>query len=227
MSAAAVSAQKTPPAADNYQFGTARIRIPAPDAFFDVFPRFTAVRDRFIATENPGLTSLAVHVPDLMAAELNKSQDIGLSFYTKVSVSKGLRTTNVTSAQFRTFIATLEEQFDASFDVNAPVIRNSVEKSRKALNKQYGNETDLDISATKNLGFFQNTANVFSGAVLITVEAYGSTIPMVGSLSLIHVKNRIVYVYVYRSLKDEQDPVILRDFTKKWTAAIIAANTVR
>ena len=48
--------------------------------------------------------------------------------------------------------------------------------------------------------------------------------PILGGLSFVRVKRRMIYVYTYRKYESKTDAVILRDFTRKWVGQILAAN---
>jgi len=47
---------------------------------------------------------------------------------------------------------------------------------------------------------------------------------MLGVMSHVVVKKRLLYINIYKEFTADEDAAVLRDFTRKWTAAIIAAN---
>jgi hypothetical protein len=60
--------------------------------------------------------------------------------------------------------------------------------------------------------------------MITDVQAFGRKKTMLTSLSLVNVNRRLLYVYGYKVFSSESDIRALTDFTKKWTAAILAAN---
>ena len=47
---------------------------------------------------------------------------------------------------------------------------------------------------------------------------------MIATVSFVNVNMRLIYVYAYKADPVDADVEMLREFTKKWTASIVAAN---
>jgi len=50
------------------------------------------------------------------------------------------------------------------------------------------------------------------------------TTPILGTLTYLRVKDRMIYVYTYRKYSSPEDINVLRDFAKQWVTQILAAN---
>ena len=208
---------------DMYDIGGRKVRIPAPEGFSDGlrFERYSAL---ISATEYPDLEILASHVSAVTAQKLEKGASPPLEFYTKVSVDKRFKTMDQTPELFAYTVADLEKNFDTYIDPNGPTVRSMVKGVDKGLTSEAGREAKFDISQPRNLGYFERSEHVFSALMLNEVRAFNRQKTMLVSISMVNVDRRLLYVYVYKVYSSEADIQLVTDTTKKWTAAIIAAN---
>ncbi len=222
--ASALFAQSPSAAADTYQLGDRKVRIPAPDGFAEITSQFTKVAARSRATEDPGNEMIAMHVPDTFIAKLKISEEIDLGFYTKVSIYKQAKAVDLTPDVYSGVVAEIEKQFGSFIDPNGPIMKSVEKNSGKGLTELLGKETTVNISGSTNLGFFEKSEKVFSGMALVNLEVYGRKVSVLGTLSILNVNRRLVFVYAYKTDPGADDVRTLRDFTKNWTANITAAN---
>lgn len=150
--AQAAYAQQKEAAADKYVLGSRTVRIPAPEGFIDVVPRFDRITSRFVATESPDNEVLAVHVPRTLVPRLEKGEEPALDFYTKVSVSRRLKTVEATPEMFAEVVKVFQESSDTLLDPKGPVLTSVMKNAEKGLNEHWGEDTGLKISEPKNLG---------------------------------------------------------------------------
>jgi len=209
--------------ADKYQFGDRVISIPAPDGFTNIIGRFPKVTARFNATEDPANVALASHVPESFIAKLEESENIDLEFYTKVSASKHLRSTPVSLEHYKEVVRDLEKNFDTYMDPDGEVIRKVEKNSEKGL-AAIGTKASINTTSTKNLGFFEKNEHVFSAMSVYVANVSGRMVTTLGTLSVVYVKDRLLFVYVYQMFPDEYAPKDVVAFTRRYTARIIAAN---
>ena len=208
---------------EKYQLGDRQVMIPAPDGFTNVFGRFAHVTARLTATESPGSELLAVHVPETFIPKLQVSEKIDLEFYAKVSVVKRLRALDVSDAFFKGVTADLEKNFNTYLYPNGSVVKGVEKNSEKGL-ASIGNETTVEMTGTKNLGFFEKTPQVFSVMMQFNLAMYGRRMTTLGTLSAIHVNGKLITVSAYKMNPADGDAKMLTEFAKKWTAKIVAAN---
>jgi len=209
---------------DGYQLGDRKVRIPAPKGFVDVSKTFEKVAARMRATEDPKNDVLAAYVPETFVPRLRESQDIDLDFYAKLSVSNTFRNTDITRQFFDAVIAEGEKNAGAYLDPNGPLMKGLEKSSEKNLTALLGSGTSLDLTGMKSLGFFEKSDKVFSGMLLANFELNGRKISTLGTFSIVNVGKRIIFAYTYKMFPKGSDLVMLRDFAKQWTAAIVAAN---
>jgi hypothetical protein len=208
---------------DQYQFGNRQITIPAPDGFTNVYGRFPQVTKRFNATEDPGNNVLASHVPDYFVEKLEESENIDLDFYTKVSVSKSARSTPVTLEHYKAVVHDLEENFESYMNPDGELIKQVEKNSEKGL-AGIGTKSRIDMTSTKSLGFFEKNEHVFSAMSVHSTNISGRMVKTLMTLSVMYVKQRLFYVYVYKMFPDDYAAKDLVTFTRRFTAGIVAAN---
>jgi hypothetical protein len=110
------------------------------------------------------------------------------------------------------------------------------EKAERGLTNLESKQIGLNLNSTQNLGEFDVRPDVYSSMLLIrfTVDSEGvkSQTVMLASMTVLKVRQRILYVGVYRKLssaaavKNELKPGVLelQRFTTKWINDILAAN---
>jgi hypothetical protein len=204
--------------------GAQKVRIPAPDGFVEISSEFKFAIARLRAAEDPVNDLAAVHVPETFVPQLRINEDIDLDLFTKILVSKQTRGLDLTPELFAAVVAGLENNFSKDLDPDGELMKHAEKNSGKGLTKFRGTETPVDISGTKNLGFFQKTDQVFSGMMGMTLEVYGRKIPMLCTLSFVKVKKRLLFAYAYKLYPAENDVAMLIGLTKNWTAKIVETN---
>jgi hypothetical protein len=80
------------------------------------------------------------------------------------------------------------------------------------------------MTSSKIFGTFDKTDRVFSSMILVGTEINGRKVSTLGTMSVVFVNHRLVYVYAYKMSPTEGDVKEMNAFTKKWTARIVAAN---
>jgi len=94
----------------------------------------------------------------------------------------------------------------------------------KGLEEVWGTETKARVADQKNLGYFQDANNVVSVLMAMNLEMNGRTTPLIGSTSFLLVNKRLIFLYMFKRTSAKEDAETMIDLTKKWTAAVLAAN---
>jgi len=218
------------------QLGDKLIVVPAPKGFEEAGSQFKEIKDRFVATEAPGADFLLAHLPVSQCESLRNGEPVALERYTKVTVLKALRDVIFSETDMAAAVAEFRKNSGALFDPDGPTMRAVTEKAERGLTELESKPIGLGLKPTENLGEFDVRPGVFSVLLLITyqVEVGGtqSIMPMLASLTFLKVKQRLLYVTVYRkinsaaALKTELKPGIsdVKQFTTTWVNEILAAN---
>lgn len=218
------------------QLGNKVVVVPAPEGFEEASTQFKDIKDRFVATEAPSNDFLLAHFPIDDCQLLRKSGAVALNRYTKVSVLKDLRQQAFSDADMAASVAEFRKSSGALLDPDGPTMKAIAENAERGLSNLDSKPIELGFNATENLGEFDLRREVFSVMLLITLKADSggtqSITPMLASLTFLKVKQRLVYVAVYRkisspaALKTELKPGMseVKQFTTKWINEILAAN---
>jgi len=210
------------------QLGDKVIILPSPAGFEEAASQFEDIKRRMTATEAPENDMLAVHMLKEDCAILRKGESTSLTFYTKVSIRKANRTTVKTEKDFGELVAVFRKDGTNILDPNSPRMKAIVERLDKAVAELYNSDAKLELTQPVNLGEMDTRPNVYSVLLLLNIssEVNGTRrdTPILGGLSFVRVKERLLYVYTYRHYTSKSDIDVLREFTKTWIGDILAAN---
>jgi hypothetical protein len=207
-----------------YQLGARRVVIPPPAGFVDAFTRAEDLAKILTATESPSNEVLAAHVSLEDLNRMNRGEQAGVTFYTKVSVLRSAKTQDISEAQYAALVAKLESTVSQVLDINGPTMKSAVRNMRGGLSEVTGQDVQLDLEQPQNLGSFEKTKDVYSTMLLMVLKGPRGKLPLVGAASFVRVNNRLLFIYTYRKFNSEKDVEVLRDFTREWLRQIMAAN---
>jgi len=208
---------------DSFDLGGRTVVVPAPAGFTNGLGRFERFTTVMTGKESPDLDILAAHVPISKVEELTRGP-VALDLYTKVSINKRGRTLDVTPEMFTALIAAVKKNFGNFIDPSSAIVRQTIASANTKLKEQMGPDAEIDLGQQTNLGFFDEQPRIFSGMVIMKVTENGSPKVVLTSVSYLLLNKRCVYAYCIKALSGGEDAKTLQDFTKKWTAALIAAN---
>lgn len=207
---------------DTYQIGSKTIHIPAPAGFVNGYPRIPQVAANVKAFEDPEGRTLAMHVTQTVAGKLLKGEAVdALGFWTKISVRNDMDNIKVTPEMFAEFTARVEKDFEAMVDAELP---KAAERGKKSLEEFLGKRMDVGLMRPISLGTIDKRAGVFSVMVLTTIVQARKNTPMIGVMGHVVVKERLLYINIYKEFLADKDADELREFARKWADNILAAN---
>ena len=226
--AASAPAQTPKTKEASFQLGTQVVTIPAPAGFEEAASQFENIKNHFTLTEAPDNDMLAIYLPSADCDKLRAGEFGPLNFYTKVSIRRAVRDQDYPTERFAQLVTAFRQNGAQILDVNGPLMKAATARLDKSLTELSQQETQVDLSQPVNLGEFDTRPDVYSVMLLLnftTTTADGqTTVPILGGLSYIRVKQRLVYVYTYRRYNSKADASILRVFTTDWINKILAAN---
>ena len=217
------TAEKTP-ASDLFEIGAREVRIPPPWGFTKIGPVFHHILSVQKAAEPAENEIFAVHLPTDELLKYRTAFDRSPDFYTKVSVSRIGRDVDVSPAGFRAVGEYIEKEFAKLTGQNSPEMIAGERYVSKNLTELVENKTRVKFGQPVNLGVFDKNARVHSTLTLLNLSVNKIPYRFLGSVSFVYVNMRLIYVYVYKSNPVDADVEMLREFTRKWTASIVAAN---
>ena len=202
--------------------------IPTPDGFEEAASQFDSVKTRFTATEDPGNDMLAVHMLTGDCEKLRHGEAGSLNFYTKISIRKAARETDFSALEFAAIPTEFRKNGATLLDINGPQMKASLDHIDKALSELSENKTKIEMGQPENLGEFDNRPNVYGIMLLVNITVQSGdnrrVEPLLGTISFVRVKQRLLFVYTYRRYESKADIEVVRDFAKHWIDSILAAN---
>jgi hypothetical protein len=223
--AAGAAAQTAAPAADVYRLGDREVVIPAPAGYVEATSRSERIKEFFTKTGSPDSDILAAHNSAEDMERILRGEKFDFDIYTKVSIQKRLRATDVTREDFSQMVAKMRAAAPKALDLKSPGFQADLKRLNEQLDEWL---MRLDLSQPVSLGDFVSTADAYGTLVLLKFKVTNSggvkERLMVGSVSAVRVRNRLLWVYTYKNFHTEKDADDLRAFTERWLAEIVRAN---
>ena len=225
--ATGASAQTTPEPAtnsDSFEIGSRTIRLPPPSGFTKIGRQHRRILSVQEASEPAKSEIAAVHLPTDQLSNYKTNSYKQPDFFTKVSISRIGRDEDITAESFLAAGAFIENEFSRLTDPRGRSVLAEQFYVSKNLSELLNNRTVVKWDQPVNLGVFTKSDRVHSTLTLISLSANTTHFKFLGTVSLVNVNMRLLYVYVYKSNPVEEDLEMIREFTRKWTASIVEAN---
>ena len=215
--------ENTPPS-DVFEIGTRQVRIPPPAGFTKIGPVFNHILSVQTAAEPAENEIFAVHLPTDQLLKYRTAFDRSPDFYTKVSVSRIGRDVDVSPTGFKVLGAYIEKEFARITGSDSRDMLAGERYVSKNLTELVESKTKVKFGQPVNLGVFNKNERVHSTLTLLNLSVNKVPYRFLGTVSFVYVNMRLIYVYAYKANPVDADVEMLREFTKKWTASIVAAN---
>lgn len=218
------SGGEVPSSSDVFEIGGRTVRIPPPQGFTKIGLRYGHILSVQEAAEPAENEIFAIHLPTNELSKYLTDYDRAPDFYTKVVVSRIGRNENITPAAFSAMTIYIEREFAKMTDSDSKEMRSGERYVSKNLTSLLERTTKLKFNQPVNLGVFEKDDRVHSTLTLLSLSANKKPYRFLGTVSFVYVNLRLVYLYAYKMNPVDADMEMLRDFTRKWTASIIASN---
>lgn len=209
---------------DSLEIGSRTVRIPPPAGFAKIGRRHGRILSVQEASEPTKNEIIAVHLPSDQLSRSLRDSDWQPDFFTKVSVSRIGRDEDITPESFLAVGSYIEKEFAKMTDPRGRSVLAEQHYASKNLSELLERTTKLQRDQPVSLGVFDKSDRVHSTLALITLSVNGKPYKFLGTVSFVYVNMRLLYVYVYKSDPVEEDLEMIREFTRNWTALIVAAN---
>jgi hypothetical protein len=207
-----------------FEIGARKVRLPAPAGFTKIGLRFGHILSVQEAAEPAENEIFALHLPTELLPKYATDFDRSPDFFTKVSVSRIGRNEDITFAGFNAVGAYIEKEFARLTSADSADMIAGQRHVSKKLSQLLETNTKVKFDQPINLGVFDKNPRVHSTLALLNLTVNKVPYKFLGTVSFVYINMRLIYVYAYKANPVEADIEMLREFTKKWTAAIVAAN---
>lgn len=204
--------------------GSTTIRIPSVEGFIHAVPTsnpLTASFKRRIAGNDD---ILAIYLSNDDWKMVETGQRRVLNFYAQFSTSVRYEETGAPAVEFDQLAFSLTKGADQVFDANGGLIPSARDKVRTQLDQGANGAASGPKFEPTKLGMFNNDKVMFSLLWSQSEIVKGEKITYIFTGSSLYLKNRVLFLHIYRLYHSDADIDVLGTLTKKWTAAIIAAN---
>ena len=209
---------------DVFEIGGRTVRIPPPHGFTKIGLRYGHILSVQEAAEPAENEIFAIHLPTDELSKYLTNYDREPDFFTKVSVSRIGRNENITPTAFSALRFYIEKEFAKMTDPESKEMRSGEKYVSKNLTHLLESGTKVKFNQPVNLGVIDKNDRVYSTLALLNLSVNKKPYKFLGTVSFVYVNMRLVYVYAYKSNPVEADAEMLSEFTRKWTASIIAEN---
>ena len=204
---------------DVYEVGSRYIRLPPPAGFTEAFRNADEkIVAQFKRGEDPGNEIIAAYLPNAAIRELMASGMVNKTFLARISILSKFKTADVTPEEFADSVAYLEKHTPEFLDPNGPLVKSVLNL------KKFEKLKNISIDQPRSLGVFERNDRVFSTLILFSVGIQDQKIVLLGAISYVHVRDRLLYGSIFKVLSENEDIETVRGLSKKWTAAIVSAN---
>ena len=223
-----VRSQTNKPENFSVRLGDETVVIPAPGNLEEAGSKSERVRAYFLAADPPNSDLLAVFIRSTDRERFDRGEQFVMNEYTKVSIHKSVRERTTSPEEFSTIAAGLRKNAGTKLNPNEPRAKALLEQANKELTRLNEQSTNVDINLSQYLGEFNEGPNTFSKMALMNVKVQigdkSFARPTLGTVSVVLVKGKLLALGAFRTYQSETDVELLKDFTIKWTDAILAAN---
>jgi hypothetical protein len=205
------------------------VHLPAPEGYEEVSQQWEHLKTAFTAMvpSNGDLLGAYMEVSD---CDLLRNRQIPLMpSWLMINILREGRTHVSDKAEFARIAAYARQDADSLLDPNKNGVKTQFARVENFLADVYSKDVKLDLSKPKFLGTFDRRPNVYSNLLLLklNVQIDGQEVenpPLLGTMSLVLVKQRIITVLAYKKLESKDDAEKLTTLTTKWIDKILAAN---
>ena len=128
---------------------------------------------------------------------------------------------DVDPAAFKTVEDSMAQQFGGDLDALVKKGQDYINRNVKELNSD---ASSITMAKPLSLGALFSKPDVAAFGMIESVSTQGPETKMAASIMILHVQNRILFLYLYSAYKDESTVQWIRSSSEQWADAVLAAN---
>jgi hypothetical protein len=141
--------------------------------------------------------------------------------YGAVEVSRRGENTDMEASNFNTVVGKLKARMG---DLLSSSTENFEEDFHNRLKSQHFEDATVSLGQPIQLGCILSKQDAYGFAAIVPLSTNGKTTNMGGTTTLVRVKKRLVFIYLYSEYKNEETLKWLRETSVEWVDAILSAN---
>jgi len=115
----------------------------------------------------------------------------------------------------------MAQQFGGDLDALVKKGQDYINRNVKELNSD---ASSITMAKPLSLGALFSKPDVAAFGMIESVSTQGPETKMAASIMILHVQNRILFLYLYSAYKDESTVQWIRSSSEQWADAVLAAN---
>jgi hypothetical protein len=214
---AQTSTHSTAEPESTFNVGGTSIVIPSPDGSMVEAGGDRPILENFTPQSNR-LIAVFVKRSDMPLHEM--SADHELTLYGMVQVLRRAEFMDIDENGFKEVTASAKESLGGN-------LASFSDKADAELAERLKNlDVELNVTVGKPviIGTFLSQKNAYAFGMIVPVKKDGETIKMITGCTLMRVKNRLIYLYVYVRYQNEESVHQMHRMLLGWTRAILAEN---
>ena len=211
--------------------GSAQIRLQAPDGFTEIGQDSAEIMARFTTFTPPSNKLLAVYVTDADARRLRAGQSMELNTYIMVQTHRQSLSTDMSPAEFNNLRDIIRNQQKELLERGKTHANELLRERRSQISTQAGSDLNLSVQDMALKGVFVDNERIISLAAVnrYNVQSEGRPVSfeVAGASSVIHVRNKSLFVYVFEKYENNRNLENVRNISKAWGRQILRDNGAR
>ena len=211
--------------------GSTPIYLPAPDGFTEVGQGSPDIMARFTTFTPPSNKLLAVYFTHADATRLRQGQQPDLSSYIMVQTHRRSLEQDMSQAEFDNLRNIIRTQQQELLEQGRKRANELLHERRSQISSQTGANTQLSVQDMALKGVFADTPRVISLAAVnkynVQVDGKPSSFEVAGASSVIYLKNKSLFVYVFEKYEGAHNLENIRNTSTVWSQKILRDNDAR
>jgi hypothetical protein len=212
------------------EVGDTKINVHAPLDFYEISELSPETRKYFEIMTPPSNSLLAVFVSEDDLGRIMKGESPNLQRYMILQTPRNFANNNISEMQFNQLVTYLKEQHNMLLSDMKDKIGSYLDDAADQISKDKDISLDMKIGQQVPLGILFEKLGILSFVNLIkfqvTVDGKSVDSVVVASTSLLKVKDRILYAYVYSIYDNQEDINWVRAKTKEWMDLILEKDII-
>jgi len=205
---------------ETVSIGNQSLSIPLPAPFVRVDGLSKLVDQAMASMLPPSNRSLMMIATPADAARIKAGTPGDMPRFMSVQTLREAESQTISLREFKEISEELEKQFSAG--------GSGMQTAQSQINQQLKNNNlgvDLKLGETRSLGIYEKSPQAFQFGLMMKAQiGGGAPETIVASASVLNVKGKILYLYVYADFHSQADTDWSRTTLKAWTDSILAAN---
>jgi hypothetical protein len=208
--------------------GAISMELPAPQGTAEISEQLPTLRKVMESVIPPTHRVLAIFADPANAKSLMLSGQ-SLSSYMMVMVPRDLENFDISDGDFENLAALSKAQLPSLDQMMNSENNTYAQRATDAIAEQTAVKIDMKIGESKILGLFADEKDWLGIGMLMGVKI---AVPgkeerartLVGAVSTVHVRQRVLFLYVYHDYDGDADRKWTQDTSRSWVKALLVAN---